>query len=76
MSEIQLGVKGKILNTNEQIMIEDDTKGKTGGYYIYIWPQKRKSNEMEVYDSWFESLDKVKQQIKYEGWKIKWASSS
>ena len=40
MSKIQLGVKGKILNTNEQIMIEDDTKGSTGGYYIYMVSKK------------------------------------
>jgi hypothetical protein len=28
----------------------------------------------EEVDSWFESLDKVKQQIEYEGLEIKWPS--
>ena len=36
------------------------------------WPD---SNEAMVYDSWFESLDKVRQQIEYEELEIKWPSS-
>ena len=39
MTEIKLGMKGKILKGQHsprgEVMIEDDTKS-TGGYYIYI----------------------------------------
>jgi len=67
MFEIQLGIKGIILNANKQIMIEDDTKGSTGGYYIYTWEHDKISGEIKGYDDWHETLDKVKQQIKYQG---------
>ena len=55
-------------------------QSSTGGYYIYKWPNDGtkwpNSNIEMVYDSWFESLDKVKQQIEYEGWIIKWPASN
>ena len=83
MTEIIIGVKGKILkgpySPNGEIMITDDTNGSTGGYYIFTWPNDGTkwpdSNEAMVYDSWFESLDKVRQQIEYEELEIKWPSS-
>ncbi len=83
MTEIKLGMKGKILKGQHsprgEVMIEDDTKGSTGGYYIYIWPNDgtkwSDSNEEMMYDDWFLSLDEVKQQIEYEGWEIKWPSN-
>lgn len=83
MTEIKLGIKGKILkgqySPRGEIMIEDDTNGSTGGYYIFTWPNDGTkwpdSNEAMVYDSWFESLDKVRQQIEYEELEIKWPSS-
>ena len=83
MVEIKLGIKGKITkgeySPHGEIMIEDDTKGSTGGYYIYYWPNDGTkwpdSNEEMMYDDWFLSLDEVKQQIEYEGLEIKWHSN-
>ena len=83
MTEIKIGIKGRILkgkySPKGEIMIEDDTKGSTGGYYIYYWPNDGtkwpNSNIEMVYDDWFESLDQVKQQIEYEELEIKWVST-
>ena len=83
MTEIKIGAKGKILkgpySPNGEIMITDDTKGSTGGYYIFTWPNDGTkwpdSNKEMVYDDWFESLDEVKRQIEYEGWEIKWKAN-
>jgi len=69
---VKIGIKGRITNTNEEIMIKDDAK-ETGGYYIYIWHNKKEHHEIKVHDYWLESLEKVRRQIKYEGWKIKWS---
>ena len=76
MTEIKLGMKGKILKGQHsprgEIMIESAASSGRKGYYIYKWPD---SNEEMMYDSWFLSLDEIKQQIEYEGWEIKWPSN-
>jgi hypothetical protein len=73
MTEIQIGIKGRILkgqhSPKSEIMIESAANDGRSGYYIYKWPNDGtkwpNSNIEMVYDSWFESLDKVKQQIEY-----------
>ena len=68
---IMLGIKGDILqngiNTNNKIMLVDDTR-KTGGYYMYIWS----SDNLIHADYWYEDLDMIEFHIKNNKWDIRW----
>ncbi len=77
---IKFDVKGKILegkdSPNGEILLEDDTNGSTGGYYIYIWPKDGScwpdSDKEMFYDSWFENYDRMIEHIKDHNWVIDW----
>ena len=80
---IKIGKRGHIIkgeySPKGEIMIVDDT-AKTGGYYIYIWPNNGEkwsdSNQEMIYDLWYENFDKVKRHFESEKWKIKWQNNS
>jgi hypothetical protein len=77
---IKIDIKGKIIKGQYaplgELIVKDDTKGKTGGYYIFVWPNDGtkwpNSNDDMVYDIWLEDYECLKSQFEYEGWKIEW----
>ena len=43
---------------NWKFVIEDDTEGETGGYYLLL-----QNNNQTQYDYWFEKYDYLKNQL-------------
>ena len=78
---IKVGIKGKIVkgthSPNGELLVEDDTDGSTGGYYIYIWPNDGTkwpgTDKDMIYDIWSEDWSWVEGQFEYEGWEVEWA---
>ena len=52
------------------VQIINDTKGKTGGYFVVISDDK--SDESEVFDWWLEKREHIPVFIDDMGWVIKW----
>lgn len=51
---------GTILSGNfagYTIVVDDDTEGETGGFYLYI------KGEVDSFDCWFDSLEQLGNQI-------------
>ena len=61
MQEIYYNRQGKVIEGSQMgkyILLIDDTKGKTGGYYLYN-SSKNFNDEAPVYDNWYENYDTV-----------------
>lgn len=77
---IKIGIKGKIIKgtyaPNGELLVEDDTAGSTGGYYIYMWPNDGTkwtgSDDDMIYDMWLEDWQQVESQFKHAEWEIEW----
>lgn len=41
-----------------KFIIEDDTEGETGGYYLLL-----QNNDQTIYDYWFEKYDYLNNQL-------------
>ncbi len=70
----KIGKWGKILDgeyANWYLMIDDDTKGSTGGFYIYTVKDINDENS-EGYDGWVENEHQLKQHIVNLKIKIDW----
>lgn len=68
---IPIGVFGKILDPETKtpfVLVEDDTKGKTGGIYIFVYSDREKTRG---FDYWVlpEELDGF---FDGQGWKVVW----
>jgi hypothetical protein len=82
MIMIKFGVKGKIIkgdySNHGELLLEDDTNGRTGGYYIYIWPNDGtkwpESQDDMVYDIWVEKEKILFSYFKEFGgeWEVEW----
>lgn len=74
----QIGKWGRILNgenPNWYLKIEDDTKGSTGGFYIYTVKNPNDENS-EDYDDWAENEESLKNYMNYIKLQIEWADST
>jgi len=75
MTNIPLGVRGKVLNgthPNTMIRMDDDTKN-TGGFLIYQWwDGSNGPNELGAFDDWVESRASLEQYFANTGWSVEW----
>jgi len=73
--QVLVGKWGKIIAGKQAgwyVLVEDDTDGSTGGFYVFISPVTSGKNG---FDDWFEKLDGVQRQFQFNGWEIQWLDS-
>lgn len=74
----KIGKWGKILDGKYKdwyLMIDDDTKGSIGGFYIYT-VKDPKDNDSEGYDCWVENIIELERHIENLKFKIYWNDKS
>jgi hypothetical protein len=62
--DVLMGKWGRILEgyyAGWFIMIDDDSKGETGGYYIY-YAKDKDDHSSEGYDEWCENFEQLEKQ--------------
>ena len=72
----EIGKWGKILDgeySDWSIMIDDDTNGSTGGFYIYTVKDLNDKNS-EGYDNWVENENVLKNYMGNLKFQINWDS--
>jgi hypothetical protein len=70
----EIGKWGKITNgqyADWYLMIEDDTNGSTGGFYIYT-VKNPKVKDSEGYDDWVENEEALKNYISHINFQVDW----
>lgn len=73
--EILIGKWGKIVageNVGWYVLVEDDTTGSTGGFYIFRSPQVSKDS---CFDDWVETKDGVCKFFQFARWQVEWPKS-
>jgi hypothetical protein len=68
MVDVKFNIKGRITigsDANKSIIVQDDTQGSTGGYYIYTTDDLVKDSP--IYDDWYETIEPVKKFIEEYG---------
>jgi hypothetical protein len=71
-SEILIGRWGKIVageNVGFYVLVQDDTTGSTGGFYIFRGPRASLDS---CWDNWVEKRDGVDQFFRFAGWQVEW----
>jgi hypothetical protein len=77
-SEVLIGRWGKIIagqHAGWYVLVEDDTAGSTGGFYIYRCSEPD-MKAPEGFDDWLEKKEKITPFFEFAGWKIEWLAAA
>jgi len=77
-SEILIGRWGKIVageNVGWYVLVEDDTAGSTGGFYIYRCSQPS-MKAPEGFDDWVEKKEQIAPFFGFGKWEIEWLEAA